>query len=80
MLSFNTVTHPDHMSLRTMSSEELLLVHEELSNATFDVPAGADPNRCRDNVEAFEGVVRQVAAWLRDAPAEHRVAITRRSR
>lgn len=72
-LSFNTVLHPEHMSLQGLPAAELRRVHDELAAATFAPPPPGLEDVARHNRDGYRDVVEgQVAGWLRDAEDRER--------
>lgn len=66
-LAFNTVVHPDHLTLATLPPDELRAVHRSLAAERFELADGADPATLARNVAAYEGVVAQVLTWSKEA-------------
>lgn len=63
-LTFNTVLHPEHLTLRTLPAEELRRVRDALAAA--DLPP-VDGDASRRNRAAYDGLVAQVGRWADEA-------------
>lgn len=70
-LTFNTVVHPDHMTLRTMPAVRLREVHEVLASAT-DVSTTSDDATVDHNHAQYRDLLEQLAGWVRDAEDRER--------
>lgn len=66
-LSFNTVVHPEHMTLRSLPADELRHVHETLASARLADGPPAHHEVVRHNHEAYRALLDQLAGWVAEA-------------
>jgi molybdenum cofactor biosynthesis enzyme MoaA len=71
-LTFNTVVHPDHMSLRTLPASELRAVHGTLAAVELAPVLHGDPDVTRHNHAQYADVISTVAGWLAEAEQRER--------
>ena len=78
-LSYNTVLHPEELSLRTLPAGELDHVHRTLAGQVLAPPPSGHEEVGAHNRRAYDDLLRQIEGWVEEARArETPVALSAR--